>query len=125
VHDGRALLGVEPLQEPVDGFAHRGTESTVGARPPPPYDAWVTDALVIPPDDPVGAAGIERLLVVTAHPDDVDFGASATIAAWVAAGVEVTYAVVTNGDAGGFDPDVPRAEIPGIRQAEQRAAAAA
>jgi LmbE family N-acetylglucosaminyl deacetylase len=30
---------------------------------------------------------------------------------------------VTDGDAGGFDPDVPRSAIGGIRQAEQRAAA--
>jgi LmbE family N-acetylglucosaminyl deacetylase len=31
---------------------------------------------------------------------------------------------VTDGDAGGFDPDVPRSAIPGIRRAEQEAAAA-
>jgi LmbE family N-acetylglucosaminyl deacetylase len=67
---------------------------------------------------------IERVLAVTAHPDDVDFGASGTIASWTAAGVEVTYCVCTDGDAGGFDPTVDRAEIPGIRRAEQRAAAA-
>ena len=65
---------------------------------------------------------IERLLVVMAHPDDVDFGAGGTVRQWTRAGVEVTYCLVTNGDAGGFDPDVPRSEIPGIRQAEQRAA---
>ena len=64
-----------------------------------------------------------RILVVTAHPDDVDFGAAGTVATWTAAGDEVTYCVVTNGDAGGFDPAVPRSEIAGIRQAEQRAAA--
>jgi LmbE family N-acetylglucosaminyl deacetylase len=69
-------------------------------------------------------AAIERILVVTAHPDDVDFGAAGTVATWTKAGYEVTYCVVTNGDAGGFDPDVPRSEIAGIRQAEQRAAAA-
>ena len=68
---------------------------------------------------------IERALVVTAHPDDVDFGASGTIAGWVDAGVEVTYCVITDGDAGGFDPAVPRSEIPRIRRAEQVAAAAA
>ena len=68
---------------------------------------------------------IERVLVVTAHPDDVDFGASGTIATWTSAGVDVTYCVLTDGDAGGFDPDVPRSEIPGIRRAEQTAAAAA
>jgi LmbE family N-acetylglucosaminyl deacetylase len=67
---------------------------------------------------------VERVLVVTAHPDDVDFGAAGTVASWTRAGLEVTYAIVTNGDAGGNDPDVPRSEIPAIRQAEQRAAAA-
>lgn len=66
---------------------------------------------------------VERALVVTAHPDDVDFGAAGTVATWTAAGVEVTYCVCTDGDAGGFDPDVDRADIPGIRRAEQEAAA--
>jgi LmbE family N-acetylglucosaminyl deacetylase len=65
------------------------------------------------------------VLVVTAHPDDVDFGASGSIALWAQAGVEVAYCVITDGDAGGFDPTVPRSEIPGIRRAEQVAAAAA
>jgi LmbE family N-acetylglucosaminyl deacetylase len=66
---------------------------------------------------------VERALVVTAHPDDVDFGAGGTIAAWTAEGIEVSYCICTDGDAGGFDPDVPRDQIGGIRQAEQRAAA--
>ncbi|MDQ1688411.1 MAG: hypothetical protein QOK42_1386 [Frankiaceae bacterium] len=69
-------------------------------------------------------ADIERILVVTAHPDDVDFGAAGTIFGWTESGIEVTYCITTNGDAGGFDPAVPRSEIAGIRQAEQRAAAA-
>ncbi len=68
---------------------------------------------------------IERILAVMAHPDDVDFGAGGTVRAWTDAGVEVVYCLITNGDAGGFDPAVPRSEIPGIRQAEQRAAGAA
>jgi LmbE family N-acetylglucosaminyl deacetylase len=68
---------------------------------------------------------LERVLVVAAHPDDVDFGAAGTIAGWTAAGIEVAYCIITNGDAGGFDPAIPRADIPSIRQAEQRAAAAA
>jgi LmbE family N-acetylglucosaminyl deacetylase len=66
---------------------------------------------------------VARVLVVTAHPDDVDFAAGGTISLWTAAGVEVSYCIVTNGDAGGFDPAVPRSEIATIRQAEQRAAA--
>ena len=67
---------------------------------------------------------IERVLVVTAHPDDVDFGAGGTVATWTSQGLDVAYCVITDGDAGGFDPDVPRDRIGGIRQAEQRAAAA-
>ena len=67
---------------------------------------------------------VERALVVTAHPDDVDFGAAGTISAWTDAGIAVTYCIVTDGDAGGFDPAVPRSEIPRIRRAEQTAAAA-
>jgi LmbE family N-acetylglucosaminyl deacetylase len=66
---------------------------------------------------------VERALVVVAHPDDVDFGAAGTVATWTDEGVVVTYCVVTDGDAGGFDPAVPRDQIGGIRQAEQRAAA--
>jgi LmbE family N-acetylglucosaminyl deacetylase len=65
---------------------------------------------------------IKRVLVVTAHPDDVDFGAAGTIAGFTDRGVEVGYCIVTNGDAGGFDADTPRSEIAGIRQQEQTAA---
>jgi LmbE family N-acetylglucosaminyl deacetylase len=67
---------------------------------------------------------VERILVVTAHPDDVDFGAAGTIARWTDTGIQVTYCIVTDGDAGGFDPAVPRSEIPAIRRAEQTKAAA-
>ena len=66
---------------------------------------------------------VERALVVVAHPDDVDFGAAGTIADWTDSGITVTYCICTDGDAGGFDPAVPRDQIGGIRQAEQRAAA--
>jgi LmbE family N-acetylglucosaminyl deacetylase len=65
---------------------------------------------------------IERALVITAHPDDVDFGSAGTVAQWTDAGIEVVYCIITNGDAGGFDPAVPRDQIGSIRQQEQRAA---
>lgn len=73
---------------------------------------------------PLPDSEVERALVVVAHPDDADFAASGTVASWVEAGIAVTYCCITDGDAGGFDPTVDRAEIPGIRRAEQRAAAA-
>lgn len=67
---------------------------------------------------------VQRVLMVAAHPDDVDFGSAGTIATWTDAGLEVSYCIVTDGDAGGFDPQVPRSAIGAIRQDEQRKAAA-
>jgi LmbE family N-acetylglucosaminyl deacetylase len=66
---------------------------------------------------------IERVLAVVAHPDDIDFGAAATVATWIQAGIEVSYVLITRGESGGFD-DTPREEMPRLREAEQRAAAA-
>ena len=51
---------------------------------------------------------IQRVLVVAAHPDDIDFSAAGTVALWTDAGIEVIYCLVTDGDAGGFDETVPR-----------------
>ena len=45
----------------------------------------------------------DRVLVVTAHPDDVDFGAAGTVAAWTDEGLDVVYCIVTDGEAGGSD----------------------
>jgi LmbE family N-acetylglucosaminyl deacetylase len=70
------------------------------------------------------AEHVERALCVLAHPDDVDFGSAGTVAGWTSAGTEVTYCIVTDGDAGGFD-DTPRDQMPVLRRAEQVAAAAA
>lgn len=64
---------------------------------------------------------IERILIVTAHPDDADFGAAGTIAAWGEAGIDVHLCVLTNGDQGGFD-DTPRDQMGPLRQREQQAA---
>ncbi len=77
------------------------------------------------PEVPLANSEIERALVIAAHPDDADFGAAGTVAGWTAAGIEVSYCILTSGDAGGFDPTVPRSDIPRIREEEQRAAAAA
>jgi LmbE family N-acetylglucosaminyl deacetylase len=66
---------------------------------------------------------IERILVVTAHPDDVDFGSAGSVARWTDAGIEVSYCVCTSGEAGGSDLTVPRSTMVEIREAEQQAAA--
>jgi LmbE family N-acetylglucosaminyl deacetylase len=68
-------------------------------------------------------AAVERILVVTAHPDDVDFGVAGSIAGWTDAGIEVAYCIVTSGEAGGSDGAISRHAMAEIREAEQRAAA--
>jgi LmbE family N-acetylglucosaminyl deacetylase len=68
-------------------------------------------------------AEIKRILVIAAHPDDVDFGSAGTVARWTAAGLEVIYCIVTDGDAGGSDPGISRSDMATIRRAEQTAAA--
>lgn len=63
-----------------------------------------------------------RVLVVCAHPDDVDVNAAGTLHQWALDGAEITLLVVTSGDAGGHG-SVERESIVATRQAEQRAAA--
>lgn len=66
----------------------------------------------------------ERVLVVAAHPDDIEFGAAGTVARWVSEGSEVRYLLLTNGDKGSDDPATDPATLGQRREAEQRAAAA-
>ncbi len=65
----------------------------------------------------------ERGLVIVAHPDDIEFGGAAAIATWTAAGRSFAYVLVTRGEAG-IDTLAPDEAGP-LREAEQRAAAAA
>jgi len=64
-----------------------------------------------------------RVLVVVAHPDDIDFGIAGTAATLVSAGSEVVYALCTSGEAG-IPEDMDRTELRVLRESEQRAAAA-
>ncbi len=65
----------------------------------------------------------EKVLVVSAHPDDPDFGAGGSVARLADSGAEVTYVIVTDGRQGGEDPNQKDSELVAIRQREQRAAA--
>ena len=60
-------------------------------------------------------------LVVVAHPDDIEYGTAAAVAAWTAAGKEVTYLLVTRGEAG-IDT-MPPEEAAEVREQEERAGA--
>jgi LmbE family N-acetylglucosaminyl deacetylase len=67
----------------------------------------------------------ERVLVITAHPDDPEFLAGGTVVILARQGAEVTYVIVTNGSKGSSDPGVTPERLARMRQAEQRQAAAA
>lgn len=64
-----------------------------------------------------------KYLNVAAHPDDLDFGCAGTTATLTAAGSEVVYCLVTDGQAGGFDSSISRERMAEIRREEQTAAA--
>src|SRR5438309_9931551 len=66
---------------------------------------------------------IARAMVVTAHPDDSEFGAGGTVAKLVKDGCEVTYVVVTNGNKGSSDRSMTPERLAAIRADEQRHAA--
>ena len=66
---------------------------------------------------------IQRAMVVTAHPDDSEFGAGGTIAKLVKDGCEVTYVIVTNGNKGSSDRTMTPERLALIRAEEQRNAA--
>ncbi|BBG04806.1 MULTISPECIES: PIG-L deacetylase family protein [Pseudonocardia] len=67
--------------------------------------------------------GFDRVLVVVAHPDDMEFGGAGAVARWTSEGTQVAYLLVTRGEAGidTMSPD----ECAVVREAEQRAACAA
>ena len=66
--------------------------------------------------------GWERATVIVAHPDDIEWGVAAAVAAWTAAGKSVTYVLVTSGEAGidSMEPAVAKT----AREAEERASGA-
>ena len=64
------------------------------------------------------------VLAVGAHADDIDFGASGSIAAWTSKGAEVHYLVITDGSKGSADPNMTSEQLVALRQQEQRDAAA-
>lgn len=60
----------------------------------------------------------DRALAVVAHPDDMEYGAASAVARWTAQGRNVTYVMVTDGEAG--IADMAPAEVAPLRREEQR-----
>ena len=65
---------------------------------------------------------VERILLVGAHPDDLEFAAGGTVAGWTGKGVAVSYCLATRGQQGFPDPDAPVEQIARVREGEQREA---
>jgi LmbE family N-acetylglucosaminyl deacetylase len=66
-----------------------------------------------------------KILLMTAHPDDADIMAGGTVARWLDEGHDVSSAIFTRGEKGHDDPSMTPVRVAALREAEQRAAAAA
>ena len=65
----------------------------------------------------------DRAMFIFAHPDDIEFSVAGTAAKWAKHGSEITYVVITDGNAGSHEPGMTRGQIGQIRREEQTAAA--
>lgn len=78
-----------------------------------PSDAGWTRNLAVP----------SSALAIGAHPDDVEFGAGGTLAAWSLAGCTIHHLVLTDGSKGSWDPRADTHALISRRRSEQREAA--
>lgn len=62
------------------------------------------------------------LMVITAHPDDAEFGAAGTVAQWIREKKTVVYVVCTSGDKGSSDRTLTSQDLVAMREKEQREA---
>lgn len=65
----------------------------------------------------------ESVMVIAAHPDDIEFSSAGTVARWVKHGAKAVYVLVTSGDVGIADRGMTKEKAKEIREVEQRAAA--
>ena len=63
------------------------------------------------------------IMVVSAHPDDAEFGAAGSVASWAAQGQSIVYVVCTSGGKGTSDRSLKPEQLAEIRKKEQEAAA--
>ncbi len=74
--------------------------------------------VVEPREIPLG----KRVLMIFAHPDDMEFGCAGTAARWADEGCDVRLCVVTDGSSGSDDPAMTPAKLSQTRKDEQLAA---
>lgn len=81
-------------------------------------EASTTEEPVKPREIPDG----KRVLIVVAHPDDMEFGIGGTAARWAAEGCEICLCIVTDGSSGSDDPSMTPEKLKQTRREEQLAA---
>jgi LmbE family N-acetylglucosaminyl deacetylase len=64
-----------------------------------------------------------RALVVSAHPDDVEFGCAGTLAGWADLGAEITLCIVTDGSTGTQERTLMGESLAQVRRQESERAA--
>lgn len=64
------------------------------------------------------------VMVISAHPDDAEFGVAGSVARWTGDSKAVVYVVCTSGDKGTADPGLTPSGLAAVREEEQKAAAA-
>ncbi|MCA9859284.1 MAG: PIG-L family deacetylase [Thermomicrobiales bacterium] len=74
--------------------------------------------VVEPREIPLG----KRVLLIFAHPDDMEFGCGGTAARWADEGCEICLCVVTDGSSGSDDPGMTPEKLAETRKSEQLAA---
>lgn len=60
----------------------------------------------------------KRAMLIYAHPDDIEFSVAGTAARWAAAGCEVTYVVITDGNVGSHEKGLTSVDVAETRRAE-------
>ena len=67
----------------------------------------------------IESLAVSRILVVVAHPDDIESWCAGTVCRFVDAGKHVCYVLCTSGDKGTSDPTLTIEQVAEIREAEQ------
>jgi LmbE family N-acetylglucosaminyl deacetylase len=62
-------------------------------------------------------------MAIYAHPDDIEFTVAGTVAKWARSGCEVTFVLITSGNAGTHDRTFTRKSLARVREREERESA--
>src|SRR5947209_7247834 len=71
----------------------------------------------------LAALSIDRVLIIVAHPDDIESWCAGTVCRFTDAGKQGAYVLCTSGDKGTGDPTLTPQQVAAIREAEQMEAA--